>query len=317
MRYPLEKGWHRGPVGALIRPMTDSPTRAAGHNDWRREGNDLLRGVTSSFLIGIPLIYTMETWWIGQIVTMPRVLVFIALTYVANLRFVFFTGFRRDGQHGKHAARPFGDALETTALAIVAATITLVLIWQLKPGQSLDAMLGRIAVNTLPLGIGAAIANHILTPDMTRGVADDEAGSGDDEAPRGLKPLVLDAGGSFAGALFLTLTIAPTQEVQKLATEVPTLMLPVLILATIALTYGIVFEAGFRGQARRRSSAGPFQGPMTETVMAYLVALGTCLALLWLYGRIDTETTWHVAYAQVIVLGLPAAVGAAAGRLAL
>ncbi|MGI8644246.1 MAG: DUF2391 family protein, partial [Thermomicrobiales bacterium] len=131
------------------------------------------------------------------------------------------------------------------------------------------------------------------------------------------KALVLDAGGSFAGALFLTLNIAPTQEVQKLATEIPTLMLPVLILATIALTYAIVFEAGFRGQERRLKSGGLFQRPETETVLAFLIALLTCAGLLWLYGRIDTGTNWHVAYAQVIVLGLPAAVGAAAGRLAL
>ncbi len=291
--------------------------QTAPSNDWRHEGNDLLRGVTSGFLLGIPLIYTMETWWIGQIVTMPRMLIFIGVTYLANLGFVFFTGFRRDDEGSKHAVRPFSDALEATALAIVATAVTLLLIWQIKPGQSIDVVLGRIAVNTLPLGIGAAIANQILTPNVTRS-ADDDAGSGNGEqAPHGFKALVLDAGGSFAGALFLTLNIAPTQEVQKLATEIPTLMLPVLILATIALTYAIVFEAGFRGQERRLKSGGLFQRPETETVLAYLIALITCAGLLWLYGRIDAGTTWHVAYAQIIVLGLPAAVGAAAGRLAL
>lgn len=294
---------------------------AAAHiargDQWRQEGNDLLRGLTSSFLLGIPLIYTMETWWIGQVVSMPRVLVFIALTYVANLGFVFFTGFRRGDEGDVHAIRPFGDALETTALAILAATITLILLWQIKPGQSTAAIVGRIAVNTLPLGLGAAIANQILTPSMTRSADDDGSSSNGDKTPHGAKALFLDVGGSFAGTLFLTLNIAPTQEVQKLATEVPTLMLPVLIVATIGLTYAIVFEAGFRGQDRRRKTSGPFQRPSTETVMAYIVALLTCAGLLWLYGRIDAETTWHVAYAQIIVLGLPAAVGAAAGRLAL
>lgn len=288
-----------------------------GGDDWRREGNDLLRGVTSSFLLGIPLIYTMETWWIGQVISMPMVLVFIAATYLSTLGFVFFTGFRRDDKREKHNVHPFGDALETTALAILATTLTLLLIWQIKPGISLDATVGRIAVNALPLGLGAAIANQVLTPNMTRSVDDDEDAGNRDTTHHGLKAFVLDAGGAFAGALFLTLNIAPTQEVQKLATEIPTLMLPVLIIATIVLTYAIVFEAGFRGQERRLNSGGLFQRPETETVLAFLIALLTCAGLLWLYGRIDTGTNWHVAYAQVIVLGLPAAVGAAAGRLAL
>lgn len=304
------------PVAARLRNGLATLARPKRQNDWRREGNDLLRGLTSCFLIGIPLIYTMETWWIGQMVTMPRALIFIAATYSTNLGFVFFTGFRRHDQGGGHARHPFGDALETTALAILATAATLALLWQLKPGQSLDVIVGRIAVDAFPLGLGAAIANHILSPGMTRSSGD----SGSDnrgQAPGGFKAFVRDAGGAFAGALFLALNIAPTQEVQKLATGVPTLMLPVLIVSTLILTYALVFEAGFRGQQRRLRSVGPFQHPVTETVGAYLVALSTCAGLLWLFGRIDGETTWHVAYAQVIVLGLPPAIGAAAGRLAL
>jgi putative integral membrane protein (TIGR02587 family) len=291
--------------------------RPGGREVWRREGNDLLRGLTSSFLIGIPLLYTMETWWIGQTVTIPQVLIFIAATYVTNLGFVFFTGFRRGDQGSRHAVRPFGDALETTALAILATAITLMLLWQLKPGQALDTVIGRIAVDAFPLGLGAAIANHILTPEMSRASDDNHQPGSDREAPQGLKAIASDAGGAFAGALFLSLNIAPTQEVQMLATEIPTLMLPVLIVATLVLTYAIVFEAGFRGQERRRGSTGPFQSPLTETVAAYIVALATCAGLLWLFGRIDADTTWHVSYAQVIVLGMPAAIGAAAGRLAM
>ncbi len=62
-------------------------------------------------------------------VTMPHPIIFIAATYSANLGFVFFTGFRRHDQGGGQAMRPFGDALETTTLVILATGVTLTLLW--------------------------------------------------------------------------------------------------------------------------------------------------------------------------------------------
>jgi uncharacterized membrane protein len=82
------------------------------------------------------------------------------------------------------------------------------------------------------------------------------------------------------------------------------------------LSYAIVFEAGFGGQARRQQTPGPFQRPITETVAAYVTSLATCALLLVLLGQVQAGTEWYVAYADIILLGLPASIGAAAGRLA-
>lgn len=118
---------------------------------WGREVDDLLRGVTGGFLIGIPILYTMEAWWLGQVVSMVHAVVFLGFSYGLNLAFVFFTGFR---SREAGSTRPFGDALEATALAIVAATVTLLLIHQIYPGQPLNVVIGRIAVAALPVSIG-------------------------------------------------------------------------------------------------------------------------------------------------------------------
>ena len=38
-------------------------------NPWRSELNDIVRGGCGGFLFGIPLLYTMEVWWIGSSAT--------------------------------------------------------------------------------------------------------------------------------------------------------------------------------------------------------------------------------------------------------
>jgi putative integral membrane protein (TIGR02587 family) len=278
---------------------------------WARETDDLLRGLTGGFLIGVPLLYTMETWWLGQTISMPRALLFLAIAYALNLGFVSYFGFRKGEPGSLHR---FGDALEATALAVVASAVTLTLLHQIRADQPLDVLVGRVAVNTVPVSLGVSVANHILAPRASR--AEPAPGEKEPEGGGALRGTLLDVGASFAGALFLSLTIAPTDELPMLAAEVPTLHLPAIVLFSLLLTYAIVFAAGFGGQEHRVAATGLFQRPVTETVAAYLTSLATCAGALWLFGQIGPGTDWYVAYAEVVLLGLPAAVGAAAGRLA-
>jgi putative integral membrane protein (TIGR02587 family) len=88
-----------------------------------------------------------------------------------------------------------------------------------------------------------------------------------------------------------------------------------LVGASLVSSYVIVFEADLVGQADRRSQEGAFQLPATETIVSYLVALVVAAFLLWLFQR-DAEPTMDFAR-RVVVLGFPAAIGGAAGRLAL
>ncbi|MGH2558538.1 MAG: TIGR02587 family membrane protein [Thermomicrobiales bacterium] len=277
---------------------------------WGRETDDLLRGVTGGFLVGTPLFFTMEAWWLGQTITMSRALAIIALSYVLNLAFVLFTGFRIR-EAGSH--RPYGDAVEATALAIVAAAITLTLIHQITLDQPLNVVIGRIAVGALPVSLGVSIANHILAPRESRTGSPDE---GNEEQADIVQGVVIDFGAAFAGALFLSLNIAVTDETIMLATEVPVLLLPAIILFSLLLSHAIVFEAGFGGQTRRLRTPGPFQRPITETVAAYLVSLATRVLTLWLFDVIKPGGDWYVTFAQIVILALPASIGAAAGRLA-
>ncbi len=280
---------------------------------WAQESDDLLRGLTGGFLLGTPLMYTMETWFLGQTVSMVQAMLFLAIAYGINLGFVTFAGFRQEEAGSTH---PFADALEATALAIVAASATLALLHQIHGELPLGTIVGRIAVLTMPVSFGVAIANHLL------------AGQGSNTPEEGERPIartpgqamtiLLEVGAAAAGALLLSLNIAPTEEIPMLATEVPVLYLPLIILFSLGLSYAIVFEAGFGGQEHRSQSIGPFHRPLTETVLAYITSLLVCVFVLRLFGQFEFGSgyEWIEIYTQVILLGLPASVGAAAGRLA-
>ncbi|MBA2277053.1 MAG: TIGR02587 family membrane protein [Chloroflexia bacterium] len=291
--------------------MSEELTRA----DWRRERDDLLRALSGGFLIGTPLIYTMETWTAGAGASTSRVLLFVGIAFLVNLLFIVFAGFR-SGEAG--ARRPLGDALEATAIALVTSGVSLALVHQFELGQPLNVTLGLIAVDAMPIAFGISVANHLLGQEQGR----DQPGEGErghEDAERefhGIRALLLDAGAAFAGALFLSFNIAPTDEVPMLASEIPSLGLPLIALFSLALSYAIVFAAGFSGQDRRLRTRGPFQRPLTETAVSYVTALFASVAMLLVFGQIEVGMSWTVVYAQVVVLGLPASIGAAAGRLA-
>ena len=89
----------------------------------------------------------------------------------------------------------------------------------------------------------------------------------------------------------------------------------VVVAVSLVTSYAIVFVAGFSRQTERHSQTGIFQQPATETILCYLVALAVAVVLLWLFQR-EVDPPGDL-LDRVVVLGFPAAIGGAAGRLAL
>ena len=129
-----------------------------------------------------------------------------------------------------------------------------------------------------------------------------------------LNTTVADLGASLIGAIFVSLSIAPTDEVPHISASRGPVALLAIVAASLLIAYAIVFVAGFSGQIERRSAPGLLQHPVIETLAAYVVSLVAAAAMLWLFQR---EASAHVTLTHVIVLGFPAAIGGAAGRLAI
>jgi putative integral membrane protein (TIGR02587 family) len=125
-----------------------------------------------------------------------------------------------------------------------------------------------------------------------------------------------DAGATIAGALFISFSIAPTEEIPMLTANLSSLGAIVLVFFSLIVSYAITFEAGFANQQGRRSQKGVFQSPLSETVFSYLLSLIVAAALLWAFKQLEVADPLLVWLERTIVLGLPATIGGSAGRLA-
>jgi uncharacterized membrane protein len=105
--------------------------------------------------------------------------------------------------------------------------------------------------------------------------------------------------------------VAPTDEGVLLAAELDYVHLAAIMILSALLSYGIVFASGFD----QGSGPGPFQSPLTETALSYLISLLVSGAILYFLDFIHSGVSVHLALAMIIVLGFPATIGGAAGRL--
>lgn len=292
---------------------------------WGSEVTDLVRAASGGLLFGIPLLFTVEVLWTGQHTSPQRMLVVLLLSFVPLLVLNRTEGFR--SKRDVTFVDAVMDAVEGVALGILLVCGALVLLGEIDGETPLRIALGKIAYQVMPFCIGIGVARHILRPkgDASRssdgGDGDDDEGGdgGDDSAAatngdRQINATVADIGASVIGSVFIALSIAPTDEVPLLAASRSPLWLLAIIGVSLVVAYSIVFVAGFAGQQQRHEQPGALQHPVTETVVSYLAALASSWAMLAIFQRADGP--WHVTLAHVVVLGLPAAIGGAAGRLA-
>lgn len=289
--------------------------------DWQTEFSDLMRGVAGAFLFGAPFLYTMEVWWKGNFTSPPRMMMILGIAYLALVLLNIKGGFR--AQQPSSLAQILAESAEGLAIALFTAALSLTLIGILRFETGIDAILGRVITLCLPFAIGVGIANNILlkTNDDEPNPAqkrDGPAGSGADQSWHELawQNTLSDAGAALLGAIIVGASIAPTDEIPMIASSLSPTRLLLIMASSLLLSYIIVFQANFGGQRRRRSQPGFFQGPISETMAAYLISLAISMIMLWLFQviRIGDPVNQWVSY--IIVLGLPSTIGGAAGRLA-
>jgi putative integral membrane protein (TIGR02587 family) len=275
---------------------------------WRDELHDILRAVSGGFIFATPLLYTMEMWWIGTTAELWKLLLFLGFAFIICLALAHSRtgGFKEDT--GWFAT--VEQAVDVVAVGLIGAVVVLIVLNRIQPGDPLESVLGKVIVQAVPLSIGAAVANAIFGRRGERSRQGDEQRGAVQDASHAF---LADFGATVIGAIFLAFSIAPTEEVPMLAAELDYVHQLALIGLSLLLSYIIVFASGFgTGQG---TQAGPFQSPLTETVMAYLVSLLVALLSLYLFDQIEPGDPLGRTVSMVLVLGLPATIGGAAGRL--
>lgn len=281
--------------------------RQQPHGGWRGERDALARASGGALLFGVPLLFTMEMWWIGEVVSPQRLGAMLAAAFLINVVLARLGGFR-DGERGWRG--DVGEAVESIAVAVVFSAAILLALGRIDTGTPASAVIGVIGVQVVPLSLGATVANLVFSPDVGR------ASSGKQrEHGTPMQELLNDVAATAAGALFIGFSIAPTGEVPMLAVSLGPVTSVAVLLLTMIAGYMIVFASGFDPSHRQRHVGGLFQRPISETVLATVIALAVAAGMLVVMGQIGAGDSLNGALAQILVLGVPAGIGGAAGRV--
>jgi putative integral membrane protein (TIGR02587 family) len=277
---------------------------AGARGGWRRELSDFARGFAGAYLFGIPLLFTMEMWWIGEYLDRWKLIAFVVVAFGANIGLSWAAGFKREYSF----AAAVVQAIEVVAIGLVAAGVMLFILDRISIHDPLDTIVGKVVIQAVPLSIGASVANEVF------GRPGENPRQGDDEESPDANPWKVffnDVGATMVGGIFIGFSIAPTEEIPMIAAGLSFPHLAAVVAFSLIVSYVIVFESEFD----QPQPPGLFQKPLTETILAYVVSLLVSLVVLWLFDQVETGDPVRTVFEQTLVLAVPTTVGGAAGRL--
>lgn len=259
----------------------------------------LVRAFGGALLFALPLLMTMEMWWLGGFtMDRTRLLIFLAASLPMLLGLSYYVGFEPTFDLLDEVL----DALAAFAVGFLLSAVALALFGVLDPSLTPADLVGKIALCTVPAAIGALLAGKQFAANGMDRQRPGHAGIG--------AALFLMA----VGAVFLAFNVAPTEEIILISHLMGPVHALLLMVASVLVLHGFVYALGFPGQDRRREVGGFRRAFLSYTVPGYAIALAISAYCLWTFGRLD-GVALHEQATMVVVLGFPAALGAATARL--
>ncbi len=271
----------------------------------------IARGIAGALLFALPMLMTMEMWQLG--VYMDRTRLFLLL--LVNIPLLITLADRVGFEETSTWRQAVRDASIAYALGIVCCALILVAMGVIKQSQSAHEIIGMIALQAVPASIGAMLGRSQLG-----GRSDDESvdEKGDDDDPVHERETSY-AGELFlmaVGALFLSLNVAPTEEMILLSYKMTPWHALVIIAASLAVMHGFVYALSFKGSHDLAEGTPSWHAFVRFTLPGYLIAGLISAYCLWTFHRTDDIGSTQTLMTTVI-LSFPGAIGAAAARLIL
>nr|WP_244606632.1 TIGR02587 family membrane protein [Arsenicitalea aurantiaca] len=258
----------------------------------------IARAFGGALVFSLPVFMTMEMWELGFYMDRARLILLVLLNIPILVFLSHYSGFE--------ATFDWRDDLRDAAIAygvgIISSATVLSIFGLLAPGMSVGEIAGKVALQSVPASIGALLARTQLGGRHRRREREDRYGG----------ELMLMA----AGALFLSLNVAPTEEMILISYKMSPVQGIALVLGSIIVMHGFVFAAAFKGGSELSPHTPWWSAFMRFTMVGYVIALLISAFALWTFGRMDGQGVSTLLMAM-IVLGFPAALGAAAARLIL
>jgi putative integral membrane protein (TIGR02587 family) len=250
-------------------------------------------------LFALPMLMTMEMWELGFYMSKFRVALLLLLNIPLLIGLSHYMGFEETFGFLDDAV----DAFVALAVGAVASAVALALFAVIRFDMSSQEIIGSIAIQVVPASIGAMFAQSQL------------GGTGKEKRNRhagyGGEMLIMAA-----GALFLSFNVAPTEEIVLIAHKMSVWHSLALALASLLAMHAFVYAVEFHGQISIQPHTPVWSELLRYTIVGYAIVLLISLYILWTFGRTE-GISWDELMAVTIVLGFPAAIGAAAARLIL
>lgn len=260
----------------------------------------LARAAAGAVIFGLPLLMTMEMWSIGLSMPPWKLAILVAVFLPVLVLLSWHAGFEptfswRD------------DVVDALVAYAVGFASSLLLLWSfgvIGRDSGLDEVLGKVTLQAVPASIGALLSQSQL---------------GEQRASEAQGPGAHYASEIFimgVGALFLAFNIAPTEEMLLISLLIAPANALLLVLLSLGVMHAFVYSVAFRGTAQEGRTDSFWSVFLRFTLVGYALVLLLSAYMLWTFGRLgglSAEAAMHA----VVVLGFPAAVGAAAARLIL
>lgn len=261
----------------------------------------LARAFAGAIIFSFPMLMTMEMWSLGVSIGHFRLALFIILAIPLLIGLSYYIGFEDTSCFKDDVV----DAFVAYAVGVVTSVTTLLLFGVLTFDSSLEEIIGKVSIQAVIAAIGAMLAQSELGGNRENS----------DERKRRNESYVGEIFLMAVGALFLAMNPAPTEEIVLISYKMSDVHVLILAVLTITLMHAFVYKVGFRGQETHGQSSATSIF-LRYTVAGYALVLLVGLYLVWTFSHIDGLSPEHIVK-TVVVIGFPAALGAAASRLIL
>jgi len=263
------------------------------------------RAYGGAILFSFPILMTMEMWSLGGSLDGYRIALFTLLTIPLLIGLSYYDGFEDTSTLRDDVV----DTFVAYAVGFSASAVMLLLFNVIDPAMPADELIGKLSLQAIPASVGAMLAQSLLP-------SGDDSKSQAEERQRS----ATYAGQLFlmvVGAVFLSMSVAPTEEMLLISFKMTDRHTSALILVSLLIMQGFIVAVEYSGHTNALSPDAPVWSVFLRyTVVGYAIALLISFYILWTFGSIDGMPFMEQLKAAV-VLGVPAAVGASASRLIL
>ncbi|CAD7048647.1 TIGR02587 family membrane protein [Pseudorhizobium endolithicum] len=262
------------------------------------------RGAAGALIFGIPMLMTMELWYLGFYMERYRLL----LLLLVNIPLLVVLAHRIGFEETFTWREALRDAAIAYGIAIVISAAVLLMLGDIKAGMPLSEVVGKIAIQSVPASIGALLGRSQFGGQEE---AEDDRKESEISTGYGRELFMMAIGG-----LFLSLNVAPTEEIILIAFKMTPWHAITVIGVSIVVMHGFVYAVAFRGTHELSEETPGWHAFVRFTLPGYVVAFLISLYVLWTFGRLDDTAPTQILMSAV-VLSFPGSIGAAAARLIL